>query len=67
MIEAAHLTKDVAKSVEYLLTADNFFKIGGASDRGLTEMKKFANSLYEKDTVKSQQLAMEIYEKYLIK
>ena len=66
LIEAAHLTKDVSKSVEYLLMADNFFKIGGASDRGVTEMKKFANNLYEKDTVKSQQLAMEIYEKYLI-
>ena len=52
MTEAAYLSKDVAKSVEYLLLADNFYKIGGATDRGLTEMKRFANSLYEKDTVK---------------
>ena len=52
MTEAAYLSKDVTKSVEYLLLADNFYKIGGATDRGLTEMKRFANSLYEKDTVK---------------
>ena len=52
MTEAAYLSKDVTKSIEYLLLADNFYKIGGATDRGLTEMKRFANSLYEKDTVK---------------
>ena len=52
MTEAAYLSKDVTKSIEYLLLADNFYKIGGATDRGLTEMKRFANSLYEKDIVK---------------
>ena len=52
MTEAAYLSKDVTKSIEYLLLADNFYKISGATDRGLTEMKRFANSLYEKDTVK---------------
>ena len=52
MTEAAYLEKDVAKSIKYLLEADKFFKIGGATDRGLTEIKKFANDLYEKDTVK---------------
>ena len=67
MTEAAYLEKDVPKSVKYLLEADKFFKIGGANDRGLTEMKKFANDLYEKDTVKQQKQAMEIYETYLIK
>ena len=30
-------------------------------------MKKFANDLYEKDTVKQQKQAMEIYEVHLIK
>lgn len=29
LIEAAYLTKEIAKSVEFLLQADNFFKEGG--------------------------------------
>ena len=29
LTEAAYLTKDIAKSVEFLLQADNFFKEGG--------------------------------------
>ena len=29
LTEAAYLTKDITKSVEFLLQADNFFKEGG--------------------------------------
>ena len=53
MVEAAWLARDVNLSVEYFLKADEFFKIGGNNDRGLTELKRFATDLYEKDTEKT--------------
>jgi len=49
-----------------LLKADEFYKIGGYPDRGISLLKRFAKSLMEKETEAATKKAMEIYESHLM-
>jgi len=48
--EAAFCCKNYDLSVQLLLRADEFYKMGGYADRGLTLLKRFAKSLIDKET-----------------
>lgn len=64
--EAAFLGKDYDQSIMLLLKADEFYKIGGYPDRGLTLLKRFAKTLIEKETEEATAKAMELYENHLM-
>ena len=64
--QAAFLSASFDQSMQLLQRADEFYKIGGYPDRGLTLMKKFARNLLEKETDEARKEALEIYEKTLM-
>lgn len=64
--EAAFLSTDHEQSMSLLHKADEYYKIGGYPDRGLSQIKRFAKMLLEKETEKDIQKAMEIYENTLM-
>ena len=59
--EAAFLTDDRKQAVQWLDQADQFYKVSGQSERGLTQMKKLAASLIDKETPEAQAEALKIY------
>lgn len=64
--EAAFCGNDYDKSIQLLLKADGFYKIGGYADRGLTLLKRFAKQLIDKESEVATRKAMEIYENHLM-
>ena len=64
--EAAFLCKDYDQSIMLLLKADEFYKIGGYNDRGITLLKRFAKLLIEKETEVATRKAIELYENHLM-
>merc|ERR1712038_1282734 len=66
MQEAAFLGKDYDQSVQLLIKADEFYKIGGYPDRGIALLRRYANELIEKENDAAKQKAMEIYENHLM-
>lgn len=50
LAEAALVCSDYDQSIQMLIKADEFYKIGGYDDRGMTAIKRFAKSLLEKET-----------------
>jgi Soluble NSF attachment protein, SNAP len=59
--EAAFLTDDRKKSLQWLAEADTFYKIAGQNERGLTQMKKVAQDLLDKETPEADQEALKIF------
>ena len=49
-----------------LLKADEFYKIGGYNDRGITLLKRFTKLLIEKETEVATRKAIELYENHLM-
>ena len=64
--EAAFLCKDYDQAIQWLIKADEFYKIGGYPDRGISLMKKFATTLLDKETEAATKKAMEVFESYLM-
>ena len=64
--EAAFLCKNYDEAIQLLLKADEYYKMGGYADRGLTLLKRFAKSLVEKETEDATNKAIDVYENHLI-
>lgn len=62
MQQAAFNCSDFDQSVNLLKSADEYYKIGGYNDRGLTLMKKFAKSMLDKETPEATAKAFKLYE-----
>ena len=65
LAEAAVLTKDKQKSMQYLVEADTLFKMSGQWERGSTLLKRLAADLIEKDEPESIEQAEKIYMKLM--
>ena len=59
--EAAFLTDDRKQALKWLQQADEFYKIQGQSERGLTQMKRLAQQLLDKDTPEADAEALKLY------
>ena len=61
LAEAAFLEPNKQLSKEYLLKAQNYYKIQGVSQKGQADLKKFAQKLLDNGGDEQVQLALEIY------